>query len=52
MKIVTKCPECGKEITILVHKVTRLEQEIESLRRELAEVNSMKNLKDIFGWSK
>lgn len=52
MKIVTKCPDCGKEITILVHKVTRLEQEIEYLKRELAEATSVNKLRDIFGWSK
>lgn len=47
MRIKVTCADCGKIITIDVHKVERLEKEIESLKKRLEKTDDYDFVKEI-----
>jgi predicted nucleic acid-binding Zn ribbon protein len=46
VEIKIKCPECGKEIKVLLHMVDKLKAENQELRRQLQKQKETSNIPD------
>lgn len=48
MEIKVRCPQCGKEVRVLLHVVDKLKAENQDLRRQLHSKNSGGDMPDFF----
>lgn len=48
VEIKVRCPQCGKEVRVLLHVVDKLKAENQDLRRQLHSKNSGGDMPDFF----
>lgn len=48
MEIKVKCPDCGKEIKVLLHMVDKLKAENQELKRQLQKRSNTPDMPDFF----